>query len=106
MVFERKVLRKIFGPTKERDGTWRIKTNDELVKHKNIIKHMKAQRLSWFGHLHRMPEERIVTKYTSGNRCQYDHKADQRTDGKTECSSEYLVPIQEITQFCDNEPLI
>jgi hypothetical protein len=27
MVFERKVLRKIFGPTKERDGTWRIKTN-------------------------------------------------------------------------------
>ena len=30
MIFERKVLRKIFGPTKERDGTWRIKTNDEL----------------------------------------------------------------------------
>jgi len=30
MVFERKVLRKIFGPTKERDSTWRIKTNDEL----------------------------------------------------------------------------
>jgi hypothetical protein len=28
MVSERK-LRKIFGPTKERDGTWRIKTNDE-----------------------------------------------------------------------------
>jgi hypothetical protein len=25
MVFERKVLRTIFGPTKERDGTWRIK---------------------------------------------------------------------------------
>jgi hypothetical protein len=30
MVCERKVLRRIFGPTKERDGTWRIKTNDEL----------------------------------------------------------------------------
>jgi hypothetical protein len=53
MVFERKVLRKIFGPTKERDGTWRIKTNelDELIRHKNIITHIKAQRLSWFGHL-------------------------------------------------------
>jgi hypothetical protein len=25
IVFERKVLRRIFGPTKERDGTWRIK---------------------------------------------------------------------------------
>jgi len=31
MVFEMKVLRKIFGPTKERDRTWRIKTNDELT---------------------------------------------------------------------------
>ena len=46
IVFERKVLRKIFGPTKERDGTRRIKTNDELdelIKHKNIINHIKAQ---------------------------------------------------------------
>jgi hypothetical protein len=61
MVFERKVLRKIFGPTKERDGTWRIKTNDELdelLRHNNI----NAQRLSWFGHLHRMPEERMVKR--------------------------------------------
>ena len=32
MAFERKVLRKIFGHTKERDGTWRIRTNDELDK--------------------------------------------------------------------------
>jgi len=30
MIFERKVLRRILGPTTERDGTWRIKTNDEL----------------------------------------------------------------------------
>ena len=32
MVFEKKVLRKIFGSTKERDGAWKIKTNDELDK--------------------------------------------------------------------------
>ena len=65
MVFEREVLRKLFGPTKERDGTWRIKTNDELdklIRHKNIINYIKAQRLRWFGHLHRMPEERMVKK--------------------------------------------
>jgi hypothetical protein len=64
MVFERKVL-KIFGPTKERDGTWRIKTNDELdvlIRHKNIINHIKAQRLSWFGHLQRMAEVRMVKR--------------------------------------------
>jgi len=39
MVFERKVLRRIFGPKKERDDTWRIKTNeelDELIRHKDI----------------------------------------------------------------------
>ena len=44
MVFERKVLRKIFGPTKERDGTWRIKTNDELnnlIRHKKMINDIK-----------------------------------------------------------------
>jgi hypothetical protein len=72
MVFERTLLRKIFGPIKERDGTWRIKTNDELdklIRDTNIINYIKAQRLSWFGHLHRMSEERMVKKYTSGNRC-------------------------------------
>jgi hypothetical protein len=72
MIFERKALRKIFGSTKERDGTWGIKTNDELdklIRHKNIINYIKAQRLSWVGHLLRMPEERMVKKYISGNRC-------------------------------------
>jgi hypothetical protein len=65
MVFERKVLRRIFDPTKERGDTWRIKTNeelDELIRHKNITNHIKYQRLSWFGHLHRMPEERMVKR--------------------------------------------
>ena len=65
MVFERKMLRKIFGPTKERDGTWRIETNyqlDGLIRYKNIINHVKAQQLSWFRHLHRMPEKRMEKK--------------------------------------------
>jgi len=50
---------------KKRDGTWRIKTNDELdelIRHKDIINYIKAERLSWFGYLHRMPEERMVEK--------------------------------------------
>jgi hypothetical protein len=61
-VFETKILRKIFGPIKEDNGIWRIKTNkelDELIKHQNIIYYVKAQRLSWFGHINRMPETSI-----------------------------------------------
>jgi hypothetical protein len=63
LVFERKMLRRIFGPTKERDGTWRIKTNDELNKligNKTIINYIKSQRLGWHEHVHRMPDERMV----------------------------------------------
>ena len=30
LVFERRVLRKIYRPTLDSDGTWRIKTNEEL----------------------------------------------------------------------------
>jgi hypothetical protein len=42
LVFERKILRRIFGPTKE-NQTWRVKTNEELdklIKHKNIISYI------------------------------------------------------------------
>ena len=64
-MFERKILRKIFGPAKEANGIWRIKTNkelDELIKHRNITNYVKAQRLSWFGHTNRMPETSIVKR--------------------------------------------
>ena len=60
-----KRLRKIFGPTKEANGIWRIKTNkelDELIKHRNTINYVKAQRLSWFGHINRMPETGTVKR--------------------------------------------
>jgi hypothetical protein len=52
LVFERKILKRIFEPTKK-NQIWRVKTNDKLdklIKHKNIINYIKAQRLSWFGH--------------------------------------------------------
>jgi hypothetical protein len=45
-VYERKILRKIFVPTKEDNCNWRNKTNeeiDELIKHPNIINYVKAQ---------------------------------------------------------------
>ena len=63
-MFERTLLSKIFRPTKEVNGIWRIKKKnkelDELIKHRNIIKYVKAQGLNWFGHINRMPETSIV----------------------------------------------
>jgi hypothetical protein len=35
---------------------------DKLIKHKNIINYIKAQRLSWFGHIQRMLDTRTVKK--------------------------------------------
>ena len=64
LVFARKILRRISGPTKE-NHIWRIKTNEELdklIKHKNIVNCIKAQRISWFGHVQRMPDIRTVKK--------------------------------------------
>ena len=40
LIFERRVLRKIYGPTQDNNGTWRMKTNEELevlIKKKNIL---------------------------------------------------------------------
>jgi len=40
LVFERRVLRKIYRPTLDNDGTWRVKTNEELeivIKKKKIL---------------------------------------------------------------------
>jgi hypothetical protein len=42
-----------------------MKTNielDESMKHRNIINYVKAQILSWFGHINRMSETSIVKK--------------------------------------------
>jgi hypothetical protein len=35
---------------------------DKLIKHKNIINYIKAQKLSWFGHVQRVPDTRTVKK--------------------------------------------
>jgi hypothetical protein len=55
LVFERKILRKIFGPNYQ-NGIWRIK----IIKRKNIIYIIQAQRLSWLGHIERMQGTRMV----------------------------------------------
>ena len=51
MIFERKIVRKIVGPTRSEDGYWRIKTDQEIndiLKGQNIIGFINP---SAWGHL-------------------------------------------------------
>ena len=59
--WERKILRKIYGPTKDK-GTWRIRTNQEiydLYKDNDIVIDIKVRRIEWLGHICRMNDTRL-----------------------------------------------
>jgi hypothetical protein len=62
MVFENKVLRRIFGPKRDEvTGEWRRLHDKELYalySSPNIIRVMKSRRLRWAGHVARMVERR------------------------------------------------
>jgi hypothetical protein len=56
-VFENRVLRRIFGPKREEDGSWRKLHNDELhslYSSPNIVRVIKSRRMRWAGHVARM----------------------------------------------------
>jgi hypothetical protein len=56
-VFENRVLRRIFGPKREEDGSWRKLHNDELrglCSSLNIIRMIKSRRMRWARHVARI----------------------------------------------------
>ena len=66
--WERKILRKIFGPVCE-NGDWRIRTNREvyqLYQDVDIVTLIKTSRLRWAGHVIRMDDERACKKIFEG----------------------------------------
>jgi hypothetical protein len=67
--FEKRVLRKIFGPKREEDGSWRKLHNDELHSlyfSPNIFRVIKSRRMGWVGHVARMGEGRGVYRVLIG----------------------------------------
>jgi hypothetical protein len=65
-IFERRTLRRIYGPIKEK-GIWRSRYNHDLEKLYNepgTVKVIKAGRLRWMGHLFRMQEQNPCRKPT------------------------------------------
>ena len=60
-VWERKILRGIFGGVKTEEGLWRQRSNNEIQElygQSTISQYVKAQRLRWLGHVCRMSETR------------------------------------------------
>src|ERR1700755_3403111 len=61
LVFERRILRTIFGGI-QIEHNWRRRFNHELYElyaEPDIVKYIKTNRLRWFGHVLRMDEERV-----------------------------------------------
>jgi hypothetical protein len=68
-VFENRVLRTIFGPKKEEDGSWRKLHNGELhslYSSPNIVRVIQSRRIRWAGHGARMGEGRSVYRVLVG----------------------------------------
>jgi hypothetical protein len=63
-LFERKVLRCIFGAKQEK-GAWRKRYNYELYEiftESNIVNYIKVKRLAWAGHLVRISDDTTLKK--------------------------------------------
>jgi hypothetical protein len=68
-VFDKRVLRKIFGPKKEEDGSWRKLHNDELhnpYSSLNIVRVIKSRKMRWAGHVERIGWGEVFTEFWLG----------------------------------------
>jgi len=62
---DREILRRICGPTKDRDGTWQNTINGELndlIRNRNILKLQYGPKIKLVGHVHRMTNDRMDDK--------------------------------------------
>jgi hypothetical protein len=85
-IFESKVYIRITGPVYDNEKeNWRILTNKEInaiLKKPAITETIRLRRLHWFGHLHRVEENRIPKRVLYMNWKQQDQELDQEIDGK------------------------
>jgi ABC-type uncharacterized transport system ATPase subunit len=64
VIWERKTLRKIFGPVKE-SGIWTIRSNHEFMdmhRQPDFISEIRKGRLRWDGRVERIPSQRTMKK--------------------------------------------
>jgi hypothetical protein len=85
-VFENMVLRRIFGPKRDKARRdWRKLHNeglDDLYSSPNIVRVIKSRKVRWAGHVARMGEQRHIQGFGGGNLRERDHLENSRLDGR------------------------
>jgi hypothetical protein len=85
-VFENKVLRRIFGPKREKVvGDWGNPHNEELHNlHSSlsIIRMIKPRRIRWTGHVACMGRSGMHTRFVWENQKERDHYEDLDVGGR------------------------
>jgi hypothetical protein len=84
-VFENRMLRRIFGPKREEDGSWRKLHNDKLhslYSSPNIVRVIKSKRTRWAGHVARMGRGEVFTGFWLGSPKVRDHWEDLGVGGR------------------------
>jgi hypothetical protein len=84
-VSENGVLRRMFGPKREEDGSWRKLHNDEfhnLYSSSYIVKVIKSRRMRWAGHVARMGGREVFRGFWLGGPKVRDHWEDLGVGGR------------------------
>jgi hypothetical protein len=79
------VLRKIFGPRREEDGSWRKLFNDQLhglYSSPNFFNVIKSRRMRWAGQVARMRRGEVFTGFLLGSSKGRDHWEDVDVGGR------------------------
>ena len=86
MVFENRVLRRVFGPKRDEvTGEWRKLRSEELndlYPLPNIVRVVKSRRMRWGGHVARMGVIEGCTGCWWGSLRERGHWGDQVVDGR------------------------
>jgi len=67
--FEKKILKRIYGPIQQDKGRWYSRWNSEIYhfyKDLNIVDNIKIRKLGWVGHIIRMEAGRIPKYVLNG----------------------------------------
>lgn len=64
MIFEKNILRRTFGPKRNKEGSYEIRLNRELntlFNKPSIVATLKSQRIRWAGHVWRAKDQLLWT---------------------------------------------